>query len=353
MASTIESSTMFYQRMSDLIGSTPLVAVPLTGPARCYAKLEYLNPGGSIKDRAARYMIEQAETHGLLKPGGTVIEASSGNQGIAAAYIGATKGYRVIITMSDKVSKEKQATIAAYGAEIIICPATATLDDPHSYHSVAQQLAASIPNSFMLNQYFNLDNSMAHYVDLGPEIWRQTEGKITHFFAAAGSGGTVNGVGRYLKEQNPSITIIGVDAATSYRSTGGNPKPYAIEGMGVDYDTPQLRNSTVDDFVAVPDREAFDMLRILARRYGILVGPPSGAVAYAVQHYFGNHTAAVDTALVVMLFGDSGRAYLSKEYYSQPTNYRVYGAVLPSASDESRSDHHHMKQADDASGDLC
>lgn len=329
---------MLYERMSDLIGSTPLVAVPVGGAVRCYAKLEYLNPGGSIKDRAARYMIEQAERTGILKPGGTVIEASSGNQGIAAAYIGATKGYRVIITMSDKVSKEKQATIAAYGAEIIICPATPTLDDPRSYHSVAVEIARSLPNSFMLNQYFNLDNSMAHYVDLGPEIWKQTEGKITHFFAAAGSGGTVNGAGRYLKEQNPAVRVIGVDAATSYRSTAGHPTPYAIEGMGVDYDTPQLRNASVDSFMAIPDQEAFDMLRLLARRYGILVGPPSGAVAYAAQQYMQRYGADLRDAFVVMLFGDSGRAYLSKNYYAEPADYTVRGVVPPLPPVRNRED---------------
>jgi len=307
---------MIYQSLLHVIGHTPLVRIPFDVPAPIYAKLEYLNPGGSIKDRAALYMIEEAERTGILKPGGTIIEASSGNQGIAAAMIGAIKGYKVIITASTKVSKEKLDTMQAYGAELILYEPKMRLDDPESYRSKAFALHKNTPNSFFLNQYFNQWNMDAHYHMLGKELWEQTAGKMTHFFAAAGSGGTVSGAGKYLKEKSATIKIIGVDAATSYRSTEGNPKPYKIEGMGVDYDSPVLATEYIDTFATIADAPALDMLKILASRYGFLVGPPSGAVAQAAYEYAKNLT---ENDMVVMLFGDSGRAYLSKNYYAQST----------------------------------
>ncbi|HVW99204.1 MAG TPA: cysteine synthase family protein, partial [Candidatus Babeliaceae bacterium] len=181
---------MYKQAVLNLIGNTPLIQLNFDTSAKIFAKLEYFNPGGSIKDRAALFMIEHAEEHGLLRPGGTIIEASSGNQGIAAAMIGAVKGYTVIITVSEKNSKEKKQALRAYGAKVIECPATNSLIDPEGYHSVALRIHKSIPNSFMLNQYFNEVNAQSHYAMLGPEVWRQTEGKITHFCAAMGSGGT-------------------------------------------------------------------------------------------------------------------------------------------------------------------
>lgn len=258
-------------------------------------------------------MIEQAERSGKLKPGGTIIEASSGNQGIASAMIGAAKGYRVVITTNQKFSKEKINTIKAYGAEIVLCEATEFVEDSRSYHSRAVALSKEIPNAFLLNQYYNHDNSGAHYTSLAPEIWRQTEGKITHFFAAAGTCGTITGVGRYLKEKNPAIQIIAVDAANSYHATQGKPKPYSLEGIGIDFESPLLNSfgSCIDQFITVTDEEGIAMIKHMARSYGIFGGPSSGAVAAGLAKF----CAQLDeSALVVMPIADSGRAYLSKSY---------------------------------------
>ncbi len=296
------------------IGNTPLVTVDFGTPPTILAKLEYLNPGGSIKDRSALFMIEEAERTGALKPGGTLIEASSGNQGIATAMIGAAKGYKVIITTTDKFSPEKINNIKAYGAEIVMCPATTFLDDAASYHRKAAELHAKIPNSFFVNQYYSMSNSQAHYTSLGPEIWQQTQGKITHFFAGAGSCGTITGVSRYLKEQNKSVKTIACDAATSYRTTKGNPTKYRLEGIGVDYNAPLLDayQNYIDEFIGIADNPGMNMLQTMARRYGILCGPSSGAVAHAVQEY---SKGLSSDDIVVMIMGDSGRAYLSKGYY--------------------------------------
>ncbi|MDR3642442.1 MAG: cysteine synthase family protein [Candidatus Doudnabacteria bacterium] len=294
------------------IGNTPLVKVPFGSKAIVYAKLEYLNPGGSIKDRSAKYMVEEAEQEGKLKPGGTIVEASSGNQAIALAMIGAMKGYKVIITAPKIISREKLTAITAYGAKVIVCPAV-PFDDPRSYHSQADKILAETPNSFMPNQYKNLKNQEAHYKSLGPEIWKQTNGKITHFFAAAGTGGTVSGAGKFLKEQNPQVKVLAVDAATSFYATKGHPRPYAIESMGIDYDSPLLQNNFVDEFLTVKDEEAFGMLKTMAHKYGLLIGTSSGAVVFAANDYI---KQLGKDAVVVMIFGDSGRAYLSKGYYS-------------------------------------
>ena len=303
---------MRYNTILDAIGNTPLVRIPFDIPATVYAKLEYLNPGGSVKDRSARYMIKQAEKQGLLKPGGTIIDASSGNQGITTAMIGAAKGYRVIITVSEKVSTEKLQAIKAYGAEIVMCPATDFVNDPRGYHSVACRLHKETPNSFMPNQYFNLLNAEGHYHSLGPEIWNQTDGTITHFFAGAGTGGTVSGAGKYLKEKNPDVQVIAVDSNNSYRATGGCPKPYKVEGMGIDFISPVLNHKVLDDIVEVTDDQAFAMLKTLAHTHGLLVGPSSGAVAHAVISYTDKLS---EGNVVVMICGDSGRAYLSKDLY--------------------------------------
>lgn len=302
-----------YNNLLDIIGNTPLVKVNFKTPAQVYAKLESFNPGGSIKDRSAKFMIEYAEKNGLLKPGGTIIEASSGNQGIATAMIGAIKGYKVIITVSEKVSKEKRDTLAAYGAQVIPCKATEFMDDPECYHSIAVKIQQKTPNSYMLNQYFNKNNQEAHYQSLGPEIWEQTKGTVTHFCGGVGSGGTVCGAGRFLKEQKSDVCILGVDSPCSYRSTGGKPKPYAIEGLGVDFDAPNLDETVIDEFLTVSDVNALAMLKTLAHQHGLLVGPASGAVAYAIQEYAQNLTAN-DT--VIMLFGDSGKSYLTKGFYT-------------------------------------
>ena len=303
---------MMYKNVLHAIGNTPLVKVDFNSPGAVYAKLEYLNPGGSVKDRPALYMVEQAEKNGLLKPGGTIIEASSGNQGTTMAMIGAIKGYKVIITVSEKISQEKLQTIKAYGAHVIMCPATSFIEDPRSYHSVAQKLQQETPNSFMPNQYFNLANAQGHYHSLGPEIWRQTDGNITHFFAAAGTCGTVSGTGKYLKEKNPAIKVLAVDSNNSFHATKGNPKPYKVEGIGIDFDTPVLNKEVIDEYLEVSDDQALGMLKTMASSHGLLIGPSSGAVAWAVAEYGKNLR---DGDLGVMIMGDSGRAYLTKNFY--------------------------------------
>ena len=301
-----------HNNLLSAIGDTPLVKIPFDTPGTLYAKLEYLNPGGSLKDRTALYAIEYAEKQGLLKPGGTIIEASSGNQGISLAMIGALKGYKVIVTTTTKFSKEKLQTIQAYGAEIVMCEPTSFLEDPKSYHSVACQLQKKTPNSFMPNQYFNPINAQAHYHSTGPEVWKQTNGNITHFFAAAGTGGTICGAGKYLKEQNPDIKVIALDSVNSFHSTGGNPKPYKIEGMGIDFYSGAIDYNLLDELIPVTDEDAFVMLKTLARNYGFLVGLASGAVAWGAQHYL---PRLKKDDLAVMIFGDSGRAYLTKDVY--------------------------------------
>jgi cystathionine beta-synthase len=296
----------------DAIGNTSLVCIPFPIEATIYAKLEYLNPGGSVKDRSALYMIEHAEKTGLLKPGGTIVDASSGNHGVAVAMVGAIKGYPVIITVSEKISAEKLETIKAYGAKVVMCPATSFIEDPQGYHSVAKRIAAETPGAFMPDQYFNVVNAQAHYSLLGPEIWRQTNGHITHFFAAAGTGGTVSGAGRYLKEQNPQIKVIAIDAANSFYSTKGNPKPYKIEGMGIDFTSPVMNYKIVDEIVPVSDENALNMLKVLPKKYGVLAGLSSGAVAWGALDYC---KSLSKDAVAVMIFGDSGRAYLSKNVF--------------------------------------
>jgi cystathionine beta-synthase len=294
------------------IGNTPLVQVNFDTPTTIYAKLEYLNPGGSIKDRSAYYMIEQAEKNGDLKPGWTIIDASSGNHGIAIAMVGAAKDYPVIITVSEKISQEKLNTLKAYGAHIVTCPATQFIEDPQSYHSQAVQLHKKNPQSFMPNQYFNTVNTEAHYYSLGPEIWQQTNGAVTHFFAGAGTGGTISGAGRYLKEKNPAINVIAVDSVNSFRSTNGNPKPYQVEGMGIDFDSSVIDYNVIDAIITVSDDQALGILKPLAQKHGLLVGPSSGAVAWAAKEYTKNCNT---NTLAVMIFGDSGRAYLTKNFY--------------------------------------
>ena len=299
------------ESLLDAIGNTPLVRIPFKTKAKIFAKLEYLNPGGSIKDRSALFMIKEAEKMSRLLPGGVIVESSSGNQGVACAMIGACRGYKVIITASPSMSEEKVKTIKAYGAKVIMCPAC-PISDPKSRHSQAAFIAQNTPNAFMPNQYFNLSNPKAHYKILGPEIWRQTKGTITHFFAAAGTGGTISGAGKFLKEKNPKIKIIAVDVDTSFHTTKGHPSSYKMEGIGIDFETPCLDESVIDEFFPVSDEQGLGMLKIMASKYGFLVGTGSGAVSYAVQNYL-NKLKKRD--VVVMLFGDSGRAYLSKNYF--------------------------------------
>ncbi|MFA5074595.1 MAG: cysteine synthase family protein [Candidatus Babeliales bacterium] len=301
-----------YKNMLELIGNTPLVNLEMGTKPTLLAKLEFLNPGGSLKDRSALFMVQQAEKDGLLKPGGTIVEASSGNQGIALAMIGAIKGYKVIITVPDRTSQEKISVLKAYGATVYECPNTDSLDDPRGYHSVAEKLHHEIPGAFMPNQYFNKANPLAHYKTTGPEIWEQTNGTVTHVIIAAGSCGTISGVGKFLKEKNPNIKIIGVDAETSAFSSK-EPKAYNAEGIGIDVVSETFDQAVVDKVIPLSDKNIFDTTRKLATQ-GILVGLSSGAVMHVALDYCKN---LKETDIVVVIFGDSGRAYLSKVFMTQ------------------------------------
>jgi len=293
-----------YKDVLQVIGNTPLAKINLDTPATILAKLEYLNPGGSIKDRPALFMIEDAERKGLLQPGGTIIEASSGNQGIALAMIGAAKGYDVAITVPDATSDEKIATLQAYGAQVFICPSSNDPDDPRGYHAKAQELLRTIPKSFMPNQYYNEQNPYAHYTTTGPEIWNQTNGKITHFISGKGSCGTISGVGKYLKEKNPSIKVMVVDEAPSEKSSN----EYKIEGIGVGIEH-NLDRSVVDEIILVEGTDSFSTVRKLAREHGILVGLSSGSVMHAILERLDQFKKG---DVVVTILADSGRAYLGK-----------------------------------------
>jgi len=294
----------------DAIGNTPVVKLNIDVKPTILAKLEHLNPGGSTKDRASLFMIQEAERSGKLRPGGTIIEASSGNQGIALAMIGAIRGYKVIITVPDRTSAEKIATLQAYGAKVYVCPDTDDLHDSEGYHAKAKGLHQQIENSYMPNQYYNTENPRAHYLTTGKEIWEQTGGKLTHCFLAMGSCGTISGIGKYLKEQNPSVKIIGIDAMTSKLSMPECPKTYRTEGMGVDVITDTLDMSVIDEIVPVSDEDVFESTRNLAKM-GYLVGLSSGAVMHVALER-AKQLEATDTILVI--FADSGRAYLSKVF---------------------------------------
>ncbi len=293
----------------DCIGNTPLIELnyPEFVCPVCI-KLESLNPGGSMKDRVALHMIREAEKQGFLKPGGTIIEASSGNQGAAIAMIGAACGYKVIITASEKISKEKLDVLKAYGADVRICKITPTLEHPDSYYTLAKKLAEEIQGAHWLNQYHSPLNPEAHYLTTGPEIWKQTEGRLTHFFAAAGSTGTICGVGKFLKEKSSDVKIIAIDAATSFFSSQ-TPKPYKTEGLGIDYRPEFLDESVIDEVITATDEQAFSNARRLAREKGLLVGGSSGAVLHALFVYAPRFKP---DDFVVVLFADSGRNYLSK-----------------------------------------
>ncbi len=297
-----------YKHLLELIGNTPMAKLDFGIAPTLLAKLEYLNPGGSLKDRSALFMIEEAEAAGTLKPGGTIIEASSGNQGIALSMIGVLKGYKVIITVPEHTSPEKIATMRAYGTHVIICADTDTLDDPNSYHMYAQKLFERTPNAIIPNQYLNTANPRAHYQSTGKEIWEQTGGTVTHFFAGTGSCGTICGVGKYLKEQNPAIKVIGIDAATSLFSST-TPKAYETEGIGIDVISDILDESVIDEIITIEDKDAFAMTRTLAKTNGLLVGPSSGAVMHIALSYAKKLSK---TDVMVVIFADSGRAYLSK-----------------------------------------
>ena len=293
------------------IGHTPLIRIQGLSRAALFAKLEYLNPGGSIKDRTALFMVEEAERSGALRPHGTIVEASSGNQGIALAMIGAHRGYRVIICCPQRTSQEKIATLRAYGAEVHVCPNVEEIDDPKSYHGLARRLTQEL-KAFCPNQYFNPVNAEAHYHTTGPEIWEQTEGQVTHCMIGMGTCGAITGIGRFLKQKNSKIQVLGADAAHSWLSTGGDPQLYQAEGIGVDGPSENLDCSVIDQIFPIQDEEAFQHARMMAKM-GYLVGISSGAVMAAAMKVL---PTLPDNAQVVLIFADSGRAYLSKLYPS-------------------------------------
>jgi cystathionine beta-synthase len=301
-----------HESLVDLIGETPLVKLSRLGRGLAstpLAKLEMLNPGGSVKDRIGVRMIEAAEREGLLRPGGTIVEPTSGNTGVGLAIAAALTGYRCIFTMPDKQSQEKINLLRAYGAEVVIAPTAVPPESPESYYRVADRLTEEIPGAFQPNQYFNQENPAAHYASTGPELWEQTDGRITHFVVGVGTGGTVTGTGRYLKEKNPDVVIVGADPEGSIYT--GEVHPYLTEGVGEDFWPETFDKSIVDRWVRVSDRDAFVMARRVTREEGILIGGSGGSAVYAALEVA--QDLGPDDLLVVLL-PDSGRNYISKIY---------------------------------------
>ncbi|WP_439629271.1 pyridoxal-phosphate dependent enzyme [Gemmata sp.] len=295
----------------DAVGHTPLVLLNrLTEglQAKVAIKVEAQNPGGSVKDRVAMAMIAEAEQKGLLRAGGTIIEATAGNTGVGLAMVAAVKGYRCIFVLPDKMSAEKIALLRAYGAEVVVTQTAVAPDSPESYNGVADRLSREIPGAWRPNQFTNLANPEVHYRTTGPEIWEQTRGKITVFVAGVGTGGTVSGVGKYLKERNPNVRVVGADPEGSILS-GGSPKPWKVEGIGEDFVPKTFRSEFVDDWERVSDAESFHVARELARREGMLLGGSTGTNVAAALRYARRLGSG---HLVVALGCDTGRNYLSK-----------------------------------------
>jgi cystathionine beta-synthase len=315
---------MYYDSILETIGNTPLVK--LNDVAEEFAgtilvKVEYFNPGQSVKDRIGLKMIEDAEEEGLIEPGGTIIEGTSGNTGMGLALAATIKGYDCIFTTTDKQSKSKIDLLRALGAEVKVCPTDVEPDDPRSYYSVAKRLSEEIPNSYYPNQYDNPSNAQAHYETTGPEIWDQTEGDITHYVAGMGTGGTVSGTSKYLKEQNAEIKTIGVDSVGSvykkYFETGEFDKdeihPYLTEGIGEDIIPENMDFDLLDDVIQVNDKHAFQMTRRLAKEEGLFIGGSCGAAVYGALKYARNNDFGKDDVMVIIL-PDSGTRYVSKIY---------------------------------------
>jgi cystathionine beta-synthase len=326
----------YYDNVVEVIGNTPLVRlrnVTAGIPATVLAKVEYFNPGGSVKDRIALSMVEEAEKSGLLQPGGTLVEPTSGNTGVGLALVAQLKGYRCVFVCPDKVSEDKQNVLRAYGAEVVVCPTNVAPEDPRSYYNVSDRLAREIPGAWKPNQYANPANPRSHYETTGPEIWEQTEGRITHFVAGVGTGGTISGIGRYLKEASGgSVRIVGADPEGSVYS-GGTGRPYLVEGVGEDFWPETYDRGVADEIIEVSDKESFEMTRRLARQEGLLVG---GSCGMAV-------VAALDVArraqpgdVVVVLLPDGGRGYLSKIFNDQWM--ARYGFVATSGAEATVAD---------------
>jgi cystathionine beta-synthase len=337
---------MYYENVLATIGNTPLIRLNRIGaglPCAVFGKVEAFNPGHSAKDRIALFMIEEAERKGLLHPGGTIIEATSGNTGFSLAMVSAIKGYRCILTLTSKASQEKISLLKSMGADVLVCPVEVAPHDPRSYYSVAAKLAEDIPNSYYLGQNFNRDNAEAHYRTTGPEIYQQTGGKITHYICCTGTGGTMSGTARYLKEKNPNIKIIGVDAYGSvlkkYWETGiydpNEIKPYKVEGLGKNIIPNNMDFDLIDEYLRVTDKDSALRARELARKEGLMVGYSSGSAMQAVFQIA--HTLKPDD-VVVALFSDHGSRYLGKIYddnwmldqgYLQQEEEEVHGQMSP------------------------
>jgi cystathionine beta-synthase len=332
------TSVVYSDSILDAVGDTPLVRLSRLGKdlrPQLVAKIEALNPGGSIKDRAAIALIEAAERDGRLKPGGTIVEPTSGNTGVGLALVALQRGYRMIFVVPDKFSGEKVDVLRAYGAEVVITETSVEPDDPRSYYSVSDRLASEIPGAFKPNQFANQNGPRGHFETTGPEIWRDTDGLITHFVASIGTGGTSTGTGRYLRELSQgSVRVVGVDPEGSIYS-GGPIHGYAVEGVGEDFWPETFDPTVVDEYQRVGDAESFAMTRRLAREEGLLVGGSSGMAVVGALRVARDLPA---DAVVVVLLPDHGRGYLSKIYDDDWMRERGFDIAEPAASPETISD---------------